>query len=245
MKKYLLLAALMFAFTGNGFAQLDTTKWYATGNMFQNTTNDWCLDPANVVVSGGFMTQTILSGSFTCQGHTAVPYSSGEILSKNFWFTYGVVKARIRFGNPGNTLTSAVWMWGGDTTSSGYPPTCIATIEASTGTNMLNCTTSAVTSYEIDILENDSNSGTNWNNWLEWQSGAIASQSLMPVSQTPPTNTGYHIYELDWTPTQLIYKTDGVVTNTATVSFPFPMFLLIDQELKFLPTSTPNTTSVD
>jgi beta-glucanase (GH16 family) len=242
MKKlWLLVFALLLAAPLP--AQIDTTKWYPLDNQ-TNSAGGACHFTGLNVVSGGFLTETMNSGSYSCGGLTGVPNEEGFIVSKAFSFTYGVVKARARFGQLGNSIWSAVWMWGGGSTSLGYPPTCIAALEAG-GRAMSSCTLgSAVLSYEVDIAESPSGTGTIRQNYITWNNGT-------PTSTPTTTTTGnpanaYHIYELDWFPTVLVFKIDGQITNTISTSLSVPMFLLIDQEADSgLPTSFPNTTSVD
>ena len=238
-----LLASLMLVH-GVAFAQIGS-DWLVLNNFYVPAFTA-CYSGTDASESGGFLTLTQESGSFTCQSTTGVPYQVGGIVSSSFSFTYGVVRARIKFGSNGNTLWSAVWMEGGASGSSAYPPTCIATLLAGTGHPFQNCVSSAQTNYEIDIAEDGSNDNNITNSLLLWQSGSqIAGGQTITSSNFSPSSFGYHVYELDWYPNLLVFKIDGVVLSTMTKTVSVPEFLILDNETFNLPTSFPNTTSVD
>src|SRR5690348_6291831 len=146
MKKNFLLIIALLCFSSAAFGQLDTTKWFPVDNVSNG--QDECIQASLNNVSGGFLTQTLTSSGapYSCGTFTGKSYAGAMIVTKAFSFTYGTVKARIRFGQPGNTIRSAIWMWGGGTGSSGAPATCIAALEAAPGTSaepMALCTTNA------------------------------------------------------------------------------------------------------
>jgi hypothetical protein len=65
--------------------------------------------------------------------------------------------------------------------------------------------------------------------WL----GASDSQSIHYYNAGINLTQAFHTYELDWTPSQLIFKFDGTTTTTLAIAagtFDQPMFLLFDQE---------------
>lgn len=249
MVKIPLIILCLLSFAVPAHAQLDTTKWFALNNSPANSSGTWCRFSANVNVSGGFLTESLTNaGPYSCVGTTTATYASSMIVSTPFYFTGGVVKARIRLGSPGNPVTTALWMWGGASTSSGYPPTCIANLESNTGIPMAACTTSSVTSYEIDIAQSEAYGAAIDNNMYLWQSATVVTPFSNHVAIAPAIQNDYHIYELDWYPgVALVFKMDGLVTTTITsADVPsVPMFLIIDQEINVLPTSFPATTSVD
>src|SRR5690348_7858933 len=194
----LLLVSVLFLASCRAFAQLDTTKWLAVDNVAVNAQNE-CLAAAQNSVSGGFLTQTLASSGapYSCGTYTGKSYVGALIVSKAFSFQYGTVKARIQFGQPGNTLRSAIWMWGGASGSSGYPPTCIAALEAAAGTSsqpMSTCTTNATPSWEIDIAENDSQTNTIFNNWLEWESDTIVANAFDSATVETNVDDTFHTY---------------------------------------------------
>lgn len=214
-------------------AQIDPTKWLV-GNVL-NDGGGGCFLPANATESGGFLSLTESTGSYTCApGGSGITYATGMIFSDPFSFTYGVVKARIKFGPapsgsgvPGLPYPS-LWMWGGASDSLGYPPTCLNSISTQSATVMNGCTSgSSVPADEIDIVESKG-SGSMDENYIIWTNGVQSTPCHTGWSQVDPT-AAYHIYEMDWYPNSLIFKVDGGTVGTCAQSISVPMFLILDQ----------------
>lgn len=231
MKRFVI--ALFLLLSGvQAFAQIDTTKWLVLDVL--NNGSGGCFLPANVAVSDGSLKLSQSSGSYTCApGGTGIAYATGMVFTKAFSFTYGVVKARIKFGpvtGGGPTLPyPSLWMWGGASNSLGYPPTCISAVTAPSATVMNGCTSgSSVLSDEIDIVESKG-SGSMDENYITWNNGADTVVCSAGWSQGDPS-AAFHIYEMDWFPNTLIFKVDGLTVGTCAQSISVPMFLIIDQE---------------
>ena len=227
MKRF--AAFLIFLFAVKLSAQLDTTKWYPLTLSGGPT---YCWSPAQVTVASGLMTETAIYGSSICPGGGGGSYQIGSIVSTPFSFTYGTVKVRAKASTTG-VHSGVIWMWGGASNSSGYPPTCIAAIKAG-GLPFAGCTTNATPSYEVDvgeILPNLYGLTDTMNALLVWQSNSVVANYGSNVNIGVDLSAAFHVYELDWSPTQLIYKMDGVVTTTLTYSLGVPMFLIMDQEI--------------
>lgn len=245
-----ILVLLLLALSCLCFAQIDTSKWHVVNNLADG--DGFCHFTANQSVSGGFLTLSYSTGSYTCNpSSTASSHAEGMIISQGaspFSFTYGVAKARIKFGTSGQTLWSAFWMWGGASGSFGYPATCLANIEsAEAGTLaqpvMAACTNgSSQTSYEIDIAESQQSATSINANYITWVNG-VATSNAGSCTVSPDNGAAFHIYELDWYPSTLVFKVDGAICRTIAASVSVPMFLILDQERAA--TSTAPTTTVD
>ncbi|HEV2463534.1 MAG TPA: hypothetical protein VGT04_07005 [Acidobacteriaceae bacterium] len=244
MRRFLTVFLLLIC-ASSAFAQIDTTKWYVVNPIKDD--GNWCHFTANQNVSGGYLTLTATSGSYACNpGGTGVPYATGMIFSLGstpFSFTYGVAKARVKFGTAGNTIWSAFWMWGGGAGSNGAPATCLANVQAP-GNTMNACTVGTSTpSYEIDIAEDRQSTTTTYSNYLTWVNGASTPGSAVLCTPSSDIGSGFHIYELDWYPNLLVYKVDGLTCGTQAISISVPMFLIFDTEQPS--SSTATTTTVD
>jgi beta-glucanase (GH16 family) len=106
------------------------------------------------------------------------------------------------------------------------------------------CTGSAQTTTEIDIAECVGTSSLK-NNLILWQNGSVINAWVMYTSLNGNASDSFHIYELDWYPTLLVFKMDGQITNTIAQSVQVPMFLLFDDEARTLPTGLPTALTVD
>ena len=205
-------------------AQLDTAKWYAPDNNLGGA--GYCWNASQVTELGGYMYETAIWSPNTCYG-TPVNYKSGAVVSTPFYFQYGTVKVRAKLSPSG--AHSAIWMWGGAAGTRGYPPICVASIK--TGADFCSGPDIA---YEIDIAEvipglltvNKVRTGL-----ITWVSAAATPRGVNDYDPGADVSADFYVFELTWTPTQLIYKLNGVTTSNFTYSVPVPMFLRMDQEI--------------
>jgi beta-glucanase (GH16 family) len=225
--------SLLALFSSSLVAQVDNAKWYVFNDYYILAGNDWCSNATQAVESLGYLTMTAAYGSNVCDGHTT-NYNDAGMISRAFSFTYGTVKVRAKV--PGSGVHSGViWMEGGLSGASAYPPVCVANIIAKAGQNFGICTTSVQNNYEVDIgeVQPAAGFGVNGNgNYLHvWSNGVNTSTSGSQINAGVDLTAAFHVYELDWSPTQLIFKLDGVTTTTLTYSLGVPMFLIMDQEI--------------
>jgi beta-glucanase (GH16 family) len=228
-----LIYCVLLMFAAAASAQVDNAKWYVFNDYYILAGNDWCSNATQAVESGGYLTMTAAYGSNVCDGHTT-NYNDAGMITRAFSFTYGTVKVRAKV--PGSGVHSGViWMEGGLPGASAYPPVCVANIIARAGQNFSICVTSSQANYEVDIGEVQPAAGLGVNgngNFLHvWQSGVNTSSLGSQINAGVNLTADFHIYELDWSPTQLIFKLDGVTTTTLTYSLAVPMFLIMDQEI--------------
>lgn len=210
---------------------LDTTKWYAL-NPFND--GGWCARDSQVNAGGGVLTLTASQATTNCNGSNT-NYNIGMVVTPNFYFQYGTVKVRSKLSPSG--VHSAIWMWGGAKSSTGYPPTCIKALKSDSGHYMGICTATPTDAFEVDIAELlPALDGVNTirNNVFQWNNGVLSDP---PGGGLSNVNLGYdvtaasHVFELDWTSSGLVYKTDGVATTSYSFDPAVPMFLILDQEI--------------
>ena len=175
-------------------AELDRNKWNAevTGIHVNNELQAYVDSPATIFTVSGTDAQGAENGALvlrpqsspgfkTADGRT-FNFISGRLNTKGkFDFTYGTAEARIKV-TEGDGLWPAWWLLGNDT----WPET-----------------------GEIDIME--------YVGEKDWVSAAVHGPGYS--GETPFVNrryfekeddaTGWHIYAVDWTPNEMLFKYDG------------------------------------
>lgn len=218
MKKILHLIIITIFIVQAGFAQqkaksdtvffedfngktLDRTKWNVevTGNTV-NDEKEAYVDSSSVLyiahgkdaegaTNGALVIKAIYHPGYTSKEQKKYDFLSGRInTQKKMEFTYGTASARMKISS-GAGMWPAFWALG-----NGEWPGC----------------------GEIDIMETVGDSS--------WVSNALHGPNYF--GNTPlvyryffPPNTNvdqWHIYSVDWSPKQLVFKTDGKVTYTVT-----------------------------
>ena len=196
-------------------------SWY-NGEIQHYTNRD-----TNAFIQGGSLHLSAYKETFTDQGQTK-DYTSARLNSK-FAFTYGRVEFRAQLPS-GIGTWPALWMLGQNITEPGaYWET------QGYGTQPWpNC-------GEIDIMEH-------WGHNQDYVSSAIHSPSSyggtinVGGQWVTGASTGYHIYAMEWTPTEITFSVDSTVHYTYTPSvqdantwpFDHPQFILMN--LAILPT---------
>jgi beta-glucanase (GH16 family) len=158
-------------------------------------------------------------------------------------FTYGVFAARIKYEDaPGQH--GAFWLLPADGSQPGDP--------ATVGT-------------EIDVNEyfGDLSGIPTMGNNVYWNNGETPGQDLVSDGQRFATSTtalgpgqtpsnGYHVYSVEWTPTEYIFRLDGVETfRTSKGVSQQPQYLLLSllssdwEHVNLDPTTLPSTMKVD
>jgi hypothetical protein len=179
-----------------------------------------CYLPANVTISGGFLTITSLVQNQTCGDSTHSPsswnYTSGMIQWNSLNFTYGTVEYRAKFAG-GQGTWPAIWLLGYNCQAS----------NVQSADNISPCNWPAAGSNEIDITEIKNGNFTQpWQNVVNPAGNWITCQpTIADVTQN------YHVYDFTWTSTSLTWSVDGVQTCKVTDAGYIPstpMFLIIN-----------------
>jgi beta-glucanase (GH16 family) len=219
---------------------VNTGRWLEASGSNPSNAELECYTPANDAESGGYLTETleVQPQPWTCpDGSGDNTYTSGAIEMRTFNFLYGTVAVRMKTsGGTGSYPT--LWMMGYQCQTPPYFATSY-------------CDWPNPGAEELDIAEFKGSNFTTVNeNDLYAAGGATRSNSCTPVIANASTN--YHVYELEWTSTSLIYKIDGTTECTQTSNVPQePMFLIIDTAVGGINGGTvnnstlPQTTSVD
>lgn len=176
-------------FEGEG---LDQQKWrYQSTGLRRQAYNT----PGAVKVAGGNLTistYTIGGTHFTGMVSTA----------QTFLYAYGYIEARINFDtSPG--MWSAFWMQGPTMTDSSI----YSTDPNLAGTEIDICEHRAVDSGGADISSKIVGN-------LHWNGYGADHQSTGYTSPNLDLGGGYHIYGMEWTPTQQKFYIDGVLRWT-------------------------------
>lgn len=204
-------------------SSIDSTIWNVTNRKGDSTQGPEaeCYVPAQVAVTGGQLVETAVKQTVNpCpygqgQATTTASYASGAVQAKTFNMKYGTVRARIQFA-PGQGAWGA-W-WGYDARLCQWP------------NNLDTCP--GLSREEIDLAEIYPSDGSQvqfdlYGNGPN-QTTAVGSSSGPFASVSP--FAGFHIYELDWTPSSLVFKVDATTVATYTTSLPpypwFPIFNL-------------------
>jgi beta-glucanase (GH16 family) len=196
---------------------VDRSLWtvvYAHGDRSGNEPE--CYMPANVSESAGTLRELEKVQNVTCPidsqnggtGTLSSGYSDGAVQS-NYTFTYGIVKARIKYAG-GQGPWPDLWLLG-------------TNCQSPTWLQSLTCDWPQSGANEIDIAEILNSDHTNVNQQIHYTSDPSCYPTTTDVSKY------WHTYTVAWSPTQVAYRIDGVTTCTLTSPVPTtPMFIIIN-----------------
>jgi beta-glucanase (GH16 family) len=162
-----------------------------------------CYRPGNVTVKDSNLILTAQVETCTCASFdlasASYSYSSGYVAMNGFNFQYGEIEARIKFGG---AQSSGCWpvFWMENANCQASDPT---------GTD------DTCTGEEIDIAEILSSDYTLINQQMHV--GAHNDQNLQSGISDPAGT--YHVYRLEWSAGQMIWKIDGATTFTVTQAY--------------------------
>jgi beta-glucanase (GH16 family) len=212
-------------------ASLDSTNWTNVSREGDTSNSELqCYKPANNVLSGGNLVQTLKLESVTCNAHS-YSYTGGLVMWKTYNFTYGTVTWSGRVaGGLGPFLS--VWLLGANCQDS-FP---------TSADDSGDCTWPQVGAEEIDIGDFHFNDRLNVDQRI--YSGA-ANPGCSPGLSDAATNT--HVYQFIWSAGSAVWKIDGSTTCTVNTNVPStPMFLIIDAAMHGTVTATlPQTNTID
>lgn len=231
-------------FNGNG--QIDTSKWFHQtqlpniGSWYNGEIQHYTNRLANSFVSNGSLHISAKKENFTNQGHTKT-HTSARLNSK-FSFTYGRVEVRAILPT-GIGTWPAIWMLGKNIDENG----------AYWDNNGFG-TTPWPACGEIDIMEH-------WGNNQNFVQSAMHTPSSFGGTinkggqMIPTASSAYHVYELEWSPTKMVFSIDNrvhytydpPVKNASTWPFTTDQYLLLNIAIQpsILPSFTQSDMIVD
>ena len=231
-------------FNGNG--QIDTSKWFHQtqlpniGSWYNGEIQHYTNRLANSFVSNGSLHISAKKENFTNQGHTKT-HTSARLNSK-FAFTYGRVEVRAILPT-GIGTWPAIWMLGKNIDENG----------AYWDNNGFG-TTPWPACGEIDIMEH-------WGNNQNFVQSAMHTPSSFGGTinkggqMIPTASSAYHVYELEWSPTKMVFSIDNrvhytydpPVKNASTWPFTTDQYLLLNIAIQpsILPSFTQSDMIVD
>ena len=215
----------------DGSGAIDSDKWFhqtqlpSGGSWYNNEIQHYTDRIDNTYVSNGSMHLVAKKETYTDQGHTK-QYTSARLNSK-IAFTYGKVEVRAILPTGVGTWP-AIWMLGKNISEAG----------AYWQTQGYG-TVSWPACGEIDIMEHW---GTN-QNFVQSAMHTPSSHggTVNHGGQTIPTaSTAYHVYSLEWYPTKMVFKVDGVhhytyqpeVRNASTWPFNADQYILLNTAIQ-------------
>jgi beta-glucanase (GH16 family) len=159
--------------------------------------------PSNVIVENGVLKITARAEEFNDN-----QYTSGRITTKDkFEFQYGRIEARAKLPTGGGTWP-AIWMLGADFETNPWPA-----------------------AGEMDIMEHVGNQQDRIFSTVHYP-GNSGNEGVGNSTVIIGASEEFHIYTLDWTPTQLIFSVDGnphfAFDNDASVPFNKDFFLILN-----------------
>lgn len=174
------------------------------GNGWGNGEEQFYTDsPTNVIVEDG-----VLKITARAEELNGSDYTSGRITTKDkFEFTYGRVEARAKLPTGGGTWP-AIWMLGGDYEVNPWPA-----------------------AGEMDIMEHVGNDQDRIFSTLHFP-GNSGNEGVGNSTVVVGASEDFHVYSIDWTPTQIICSVDGnphfAFNNDASVPFNKDFFLILN-----------------
>jgi beta-glucanase (GH16 family) len=187
-------------------------QWIAFSRAGAPSSDLQCFTPANVRVFQGNLILDTKSQASTCGSFdlapAAHPYTSGFVAMRNFHFLYGTVEFRARFG--------------GGNRSGAWPAVWMADVSCQASDS--DGTDDACNEEEIDIAEVLNSDFSHVNQQIHvdhfaYNDGCTASA----------TATDFHVYQLTWSASSLVFQIDGQTTCTLFSHIPkSPMYVKID-----------------
>ncbi len=219
---------------------VSTNLWLEASGSNPSNGELECYTPANDAESGGYLTETLQVQllPWSCpDGSGENTYTSGAVQFKSFNFLYGTVAVRMETSG-GTGSYPGLWMMGYQCQAPPYFATSY-------------CNWPSAGAEEVDIAEfKNSNFTTVNENNIYSAGGGNRDSSCTPTVAN--ASTSFHIYELEWTASALVYKIDGVTECTQTSNVPHePMFVILDtavggRNVGAVNNATlPQTTSID
>ena len=197
--------------------QTDTelsSSWFALNVYSGVNSEEECYHPSqDAIVPGTGLVETAIVQSVSCNGHT-LPYTSGAIvMAPPFTFLYGTVEFKAKVAGC-TGCWPAIWMLG-------YlcQPSTPAIYNADT------CDWPNPGAEEVDITELLDSNFSSVNQQIHTSGSNAGGRAA-----TTDTSKNFHVYDLVWTPGTLVWKIDGVITQTVTNSYvpSHPMYLIIN-----------------
>jgi len=230
-------------------SSIDSTKWTIFDRISDQSNGEInCCVPANVSVSGGFLTGVSKHEDHSCGDSQQAPvsesYTSWQIQQKTGPFLYGTVQVRAK--PPGGTgIWPVIWMLGNKWQAS-QPAT--ANIPDHNWPHDGWC--------EIDIAEFWQNARSQVNTTVHFNSPGGLHQQALPFDAT----SRYMVYRLQWSQNSLVWSVDAedgagfrpLYTVTGAGNVPnVPMYVVINAAIGGSgggtpdPATFPQTFSVD
>lgn len=189
-------------FNGADGSLPDATKWgFDTGgNGFgNNELESYTARPVNVQQKGGNLVITALKEDYTGADGLARHYTSGRIKTQGlFGQAYGRFEARMQLPL-GKGIWPAFWMLGDNIGTVGWPK-----------------------SGEIDMMENIGDAGTIYSTIHGpgySGAGGISAKYALPAGSA--TNTGFHVYAVEWAPNDIkFYFDDNLIAERTPKDLP-------------------------
>jgi hypothetical protein len=226
---------------GTSIAQ-GPNQWTVVDNTVANSNSYNCVSAANAAETGGFLTETITQGSYTCSGTTAdgwhgtcnpdpgtcsSSWRGAEVQARDQAFKYGTLQVTAKVaGGLGNTWPS-LWLNGVGAQhpqfllQGGGPQPC--------GVN--GWPNSTPPCEEADIFD-----------WYGGTYGAISSnlydaatgangKNCSGGNMNPTAEAAFHTYKLVWSASSFVVSIDGATACTFTSQLPVSlMFPIMDVE---------------
>lgn len=184
------LAVHSSAYTGDEFDFFNSSKWIVevTGSPYNNELQYYTDRYDNYHVEDGHLVIKPLK-----ENYEGRQYTSSRMHSRFTW-KYGRVEVRAKLPN-GHGLWPAIWMMSKDEVYGGWPQ-----------------------SGEIDIMEARGQNLDEFASTIHY--GICCDQKFQESSGDMKLQCSideYHVYSLDWTPTQLVYRLDGKAYYTQDI----------------------------
>jgi beta-glucanase (GH16 family) len=214
LKSLWLIALLCFPLRAQAQTGL-SSQWIAFNRASAPNSNLQCFKPRNVSVSGGNLVITTKSELAFCSSidlaFTFYRYTSGYVSMRNFNFLYGTVEFRAKFGGGAHSGSWPV-VWMEDASCQASDPT---------GTD------SPCNGQEIDIAEILDSDFEHVNQQIHVDTYTHNDGCKAP---TTDTSQNFHVFQLVWSPGELVFKIDGTPTCTIIQKYVphAPMYLKID-----------------
>jgi len=160
-------------------------------------------EQSNVIVENGSLKITAIAESFNGSDYTSTRLKTQD----KFEFTYGRVEARAKLPTGGGTWP-AIWTLGADFETNPWPA-----------------------AGEMDIMEHVGNQQNTIFSSLHFP-GNSGGNAVTQSTFVPNVSDDFHIYEMEWTPTQIIFSADGTpyhtFPNNGTLPFDKDFFLIVN-----------------